>query len=396
MIKKRTVSKKTTASKKKTGTAKSRIKVASRSKPVRRSKSTAAARKKTISAVKKRSTAAAKKKSTATVKKRSTAAAKKRSRPRQPKSIKAKPKKRQPVRKKTTRTRPASKTTAVKKTKAVKKITRAKTVITRKSSEDQTKALKELAAKRKQQTPAIFKLPSKRRPTPAIFSLDDVREVIKVRKAEPKPAKKKVVKPAVAKTGKPTQAVADVKPEIIEPRVLEAASLSDVLGFNPAGKPKKQVEERKVPLRRLKHYRRLVKLRKQMEDILNLHTKDTLKRSIKEDSGDLSGYSQHMADAGTDNFDRDFALSMVSNEQEVLKEIDEAIKRIFAGTYGICEVTGKPIGRARLAAVPFTRFSVEGQTEYEKTHRKSSQRMGLFIDSGVGDTVKFTDEDSEE
>jgi len=388
MIKKRTVLKKTTTSKKKAGTVKSRTKAASRGKPVRRSKSTAATRKKTIAAVKKRYTAAVKKKSTAT--------AKKRSRPRQPESIKTKPKKKQPARKKTTRTRPALKTTAVKKTKAVKKTTRAKTVNTKKPSQEQTEALKAMTAKREQQTPAVFKLPTKRRPTPAIFSLEDVREVIKVRKAELKPAKKRVEKPTAAKKSKPSEATAKVKPEIIEPRVLEAASLSDVLGFNPAGKPKEQVEEKRVPLRRLKHYRRLVKLRKQMENILNLHTKDTLKRSIKEDSGDLSGYSQHMADAGTDNFDRDFALSMVSNEQEVLKEIDEAIKRIFAGTYGICEVTGKPIGRARLAAVPFTRFSVEGQTEFEKTSRKSTQRTGLFMDSGVGDTVKLMDEDSEE
>ena len=380
MIKKRTVLKKTTTSKKKAGTVKSRTKAASRGKPVRRSKSTAATRKKTIAAVKKRSTATAKK----------------RSRPRQPKSIKTKPKKKQPAGKKTTRTRPALKTTAVKKTEAVKKTTRAKTVNTKKPSQEQTEALKAMTAKREQHTPAIFKLPSKRRPTPAIFSLDDVREIIKVRKAELEPVKKKDEKPVAAKKSKPSEATAEVKPEIIEPRVLEAASISDVLGFNPAGKPKEQVEEKRVPLRRLKHYRRLVKLRKQMENILNLHTKDTLKRSIKEDSGDLSGYSQHMADAGTDNFDRDFALSMVSNEQEVLKEIDEAIKRIFAGTYGICEVTGKPIGRARLAAVPFTRFSVEGQTEFEKTSRKITQRTGSFIDSGVGDTVKLMDEDSEE
>lgn len=371
MIKKRTVSEKTTASKKKTPTAKARPGSAAKGKPVRRSKATAAAREK------------------------STTTTKKRSRPSPLKSRKAQPEKKQPAGKKTARIKPASKITAVKKTKAVKKTTRVRTVKTKEPSAEQTEALKALAAKRHQHTPAIFKLPSKRRATPAIFSLDDVREVIKVRKSEPKPAKKRVGKPAAAKKSKPSQAAAVVEPEIIEPRVLEAASISDVLGFNPAGKPKEQEEEKKVPRKHLKHYRRLVKLRNQMEDVLNLHTKNTLKRSIKEDSGDLSGYSQHMADAGTDNFDRDFALSLVSNEQEVLKEIDEAIKRIFAGTYGICEVTDKPISRARLAAVPFTRFSVQGQTEFEKTRRKSSQRTGMFIDSGLGDTVKFTDEDSE-
>ena len=364
MIKKKTVSKKPTASKKKTGRAKPKPETASKGKSDSPSKSTVAAKKSL--------------------------------RPSPPNSRKAQPEKKQPVINKTARIKPASKTTAVKKTEAVKKTTRVRTVKTKEPTTEQTEVLKALAAKGHQHTPPIFKLPSKRRATPAIFSLDDVREVIKVRKAEPKPVKKRVQKPASVKKSKPTEAATKVEHEIIEPRVLEAASIADVLGFNPAGKPKEREDEKKVLRKYLKHYRRLVNLRNQMEDVLNLHTKDTLKRSIKEDSGDLSDYSQHMADSGTDNFDRDFALSLVSSEQEILKEIDEAIKRIFAGTYGICEVTGKPIGRARLAAVPYTRFSVQGQTEFEKTKPKSSQRTGLFIDSRLGDIVKFTDEDSEE
>jgi RNA polymerase-binding transcription factor DksA len=101
-----------------------------------------------------------------------------------------------------------------------------------------------------------------------------------------------------------------------------------------------------------------------------------------------------MADAGTDNFDRDFALSLVSSEQDALFEIEEAIQRIYDGSYGICEITGKPINKDRLEAVPFTRYSVEGQRQFESTGRKKEKRTGVFIDSSVEAAAQFTDDDS--
>ncbi|MGA3008145.1 MAG: TraR/DksA C4-type zinc finger protein [Opitutaceae bacterium] len=89
-----------------------------------------------------------------------------------------------------------------------------------------------------------------------------------------------------------------------------------------------------------------------------------------------------MADAGTDTFDRDFALSMVANEQEALSEIEAAIQRIHAGTYGICEVTGKPISKERLIAVPFTRYSAEAQKDIEKNRYRARTQAGLFGELG--------------
>src|SRR5690349_4448821 len=68
-------------------------------------------------------------------------------------------------------------------------------------------------------------------------------------------------------------------------------------------------------------------------------------------------YSEHMADAGTDSYDRDFALSMLTSDQNALYEIEQALRRIENGTYGICELTGRPIQRGRLEAIPWTRFS---------------------------------------
>jgi RNA polymerase-binding transcription factor DksA len=73
-----------------------------------------------------------------------------------------------------------------------------------------------------------------------------------------------------------------------------------------------------------------------------------------------------LADAGTETFLRDFSLGMASNYQEMLEEVNDAIQRIAAGTYGICERTGKSIPRARLNAVPWARFTVEAEADMEK------------------------------
>ncbi len=264
----------------------------------------------------------------------------------------------------------------------------------------QNLALEKLARKQKH-TPAIFKLPSKKH-TPIVFSLEEVRDVLKYRQDEPKTDLKSKTKGKKPKKGidlikKKTTVKVRAK---TKNRKVGAASLTDILGFNPAQKGKKKSEDlepsAKVPKKFQKYYSMLLDLREHVQSGLDLHTQDTLKRSAKDDTGDLSSYSQHMADAGTDNFDRDFALSLVSNEQDALYEINEAIERILNGTYGICEITGQQIKRERLAAVPFTRFSVQGQVEYEKNNHKSVQRGGLFIDSNVENTAQFTNEDTED
>ena len=151
-----------------------------------------------------------------------------------------------------------------------------------------------------------------------------------------------------------------------------------------------------MPEKYRRYYKMLIELRNHVLDSLGQHSEETLKRSAKEDAGDLSGYGQHMADAGTDTFDRDFALSLVSSEQEALSEVDAAIKRIHDGTYGICELTGKPIGRDRLLAVPFTRYSAEAQKELEKTRHHSVQRAGIFADTTSEEGGKIVEEEPEE
>lgn len=116
----------------------------------------------------------------------------------------------------------------------------------------------------------------------------------------------------------------------------------------------------------------------------------------KESAEQLAGYSLHMADSGTDNFDRDFALSLLSSDQDAVYEIEEALKRIERQTYGVCELTGKSIPKARLDAIPWTRFTVEAQMQLEKDGALRSRRLGSLgtVDSVGG--VELEDDDRED
>ena len=103
---------------------------------------------------------------------------------------------------------------------------------------------------------------------------------------------------------------------------------------------------------------------KVLNQINNL-SEDTLSTSQRDSSGDLSGYSMHMADVGTDNFQRELALGLVSNEQQVLYRIKEALKRIDEGTYGKCEACNQPIKESRLKALPFATMCISCKEKEE-------------------------------
>jgi DnaK suppressor protein len=99
-------------------------------------------------------------------------------------------------------------------------------------------------------------------------------------------------------------------------------------------------------------------------------SEDTLSSSQRDSSGDLSGYSLHMADVGTDTFQRDLQLGLVSKEQEILYKVDEALQRIENGTYGKCDSCGEPIKESRLKAVPFAKLCVPCQEKEEAVGRR--------------------------
>jgi RNA polymerase-binding transcription factor DksA len=223
---------------------------------------------------------------------------------------------------------------------------------------------------------------------PIAFSLDEVRAI-----AQTVSSKTTIPFPKAAGKSTAAKAVA-AGVEKVKPQHVKAASLADILGFNPKkGKPAEGIGEKEVPEKFKRYYKLLLDLRTHLTEGIERHSEETLKRSAKDDAGDLSAYGQHMADAGTDTFDRDFALSMVATEQEALSEIDAAIKRIHDGTYGICEITQKPIAKERLLAVPFTRNSAEAQKDLERNRHRTRTQAGLFGELGEEGGGKIMDED---
>jgi RNA polymerase-binding transcription factor DksA len=115
----------------------------------------------------------------------------------------------------------------------------------------------------------------------------------------------------------------------------------------------------------------------------------------KESAEEMQSYSLHMADSGTDNFDRDFALSLLSSDQDAVYEIEEALRRIEKNTYGVCELTSKPIPKARLEAIPWTRFTVEAQMQMEKDGTSRQRRLGTLgsVDSSGSSGLDASDDD---
>jgi RNA polymerase-binding transcription factor DksA len=100
------------------------------------------------------------------------------------------------------------------------------------------------------------------------------------------------------------------------------------------------------------------------------HLENTvLKVNPRDAAGELSGYSYHMADAGTDSMEREKAFDIASKEGRLLLEIDDALRRLYNGAFGICEISGKPISRARLEVLPWARLSLEEQEKLEKEQR---------------------------
>jgi|RhiMethySRZTD1v2_1073278.scaffolds.fasta_scaffold243730_2 DnaK suppressor protein len=120
----------------------------------------------------------------------------------------------------------------------------------------------------------------------------------------------------------------------------------------------------------LKHFEGLLmeELQRIRKEMGHLET-TVLKVNPRDSSGDLSGYSFHMADAGTDAMEREKAFLFASAEGRREREIVEALQRIYDGTYGVCENCGKPIARARLEAVPYVRLCVSCKEKEERASR---------------------------
>jgi len=185
----------------------------------------------------------------------------------------------------------------------------------------------------------------------------------------PKPAKKSAVKKPAAKPTKTIAARVGKSPKANGARKDFGGTVAhEILG-------NKNNKQRKLDPFVRGQKEKLLNLRDAMVDSMAGVAKDNL-RSRAEGS-EASAFGMHQADAGSDAYDRDFALSLLSQEQDALYEIDQALKRIELGTYGICEMSGKPISHARLEAIPFARFTVECQSQLEKQNKASRVRQSV-------------------
>ena len=226
----------------------------------------------------------------------------------------------------------ASATQKTAKKTAAKKVVAKKTASTKKPA---TKKAIDTKPSVKKATVAREGEAADKKATPIVFSMDDIEALVATRKKEKKPEPEKA---PVKKKVVPVKKTVVVEDKPVEKRVLGAASLADILGFNPAEKKKvTSLEEDSIPKKWKKYYKLLLDLRQHVSAELNLHTSDTLKHE--------AGANKIDSDSGTDTFDHDFALSLVSSEQDALNEVEEAILRIKDGTYGVCEVTGETIGK---------------------------------------------------
>ena len=194
-----------------------------------------------------------------------------------------------------------------------------------------------------------------------------------VRKPAPKSAAKKAAPKAAKKIAKKTVRQAPAKKAA--PKAAKKALPKPAARKLPPPPPP-------APVRKVKPARAFRKdeltffrtqLQKQLDLIqgnLDALAGDNLKRSPIEASGDISAHSTHMADQGTDNFDRELALNLASSRQESLYDIEDAIRRVDEGTYGACETCGGAIELPRLKALPFAKKCMSCQNAAERGRTK--------------------------
>jgi RNA polymerase-binding transcription factor DksA len=159
------------------------------------------------------------------------------------------------------------------------------------------------------------------------------------------------------------------------------ASTADILNG------RRPVRDR-VPSKWRAHYDRLRELRDQF-----LARQNELARDAAEEK---PSFSTHMADAGTDAYDRDLALGVLSAEQDALYQVEQALDRIRQGTYGRCELTGRPIEKARLEAIPWARFCLAAERDLESEGKRKRASLGERATVAKADSSSLDDEEPDE
>ncbi|HEY8900439.1 MAG TPA: TraR/DksA C4-type zinc finger protein [Chthoniobacterales bacterium] len=199
---------------------------------------------------------------------------------------------------------------------------------------------------------------------------------------------KKSVNPAdsksPAKNAKPA-----AKSTASDKKTSSKAVVSNGEASSKGAKPADRVAAKLTPFLEAQRQKLLV-LKDTLLDSMNGVARDSLRSQT---GGDASAFGMHQADAGSDAYDRDFALGLLSMEQDSLYEIDQALKRIEDGSYGVCEISGKQIMKARLEALPFTRYTVECQAEIEKRNRYQRHHQPVTSLFGLSDEESEGEDD---
>ncbi|MGI8890250.1 MAG: TraR/DksA family transcriptional regulator [Chthoniobacterales bacterium] len=214
------------------------------------------------------------------------------------------------------------------------------------------------------------------------------KKPVKKAVAEKTPAAKKAATPAKKKPA----AKSKPAPAVRAPNGKSQAAMEKNQSLTIIGNHQKGKERRLDPFTRSQK-EKLLQLRDAMVDSMAGVAQDTLR--ARAEGSEASAFGMHQADAGSDAYDRDFALSLLSQEQDALYEIDEALKRIELGTYGKCEMSGKPIMHARLEAIPFARYTVECQSQLEKQNKASRVRQSVTSLFGLTDDEAREGEEEE-
>jgi RNA polymerase-binding transcription factor DksA len=242
---------------------------------------------------------------------------------------------------------------------------------------------------------AVKKAAVAKKPVPAKKPVSAKKPTV-VKKATPVKAAKPVVK-AVAKKVVEKKAVAPkAKVEINKPISVKTPEKKPFVPPKETKKPE-VVEVAVAPVAPhsdafiQKQHQRLLDLRDELVDSMSGMTRDTIRNAPE--GSEASGSGQHQGDAGSDAYDRDFALSVLAKEQDALYEIEEALVRIRKGLYGICELSNRKIPQARLEAIPFARLTVECQAQWEKEFGKRRFRPSNEV--GFSGGKYADDEDSE-
>ena len=189
----------------------------------------------------------------------------------------------------------------------------------------------------------------------------------KVAKKAPPKAPKKVTKKVAKKVAKKVVVKKTAKKAV--KKVAKKAVVKKT-AKKVTKKAAKKVTRIKVPSKPVvlrgfakKQHQRLLDLRDGILDAMYGVTHDTLKNT---DGMETGGGGMHTGDAGSDSYDRDFALNLLAKEQDALSEVEQAITRAETGLYGVCEMSGERIPNERLEAVPFARYTVGCQALWEK------------------------------